>query len=252
MKLKIVLFAMVMAYLPQVMAAQFKVLLFTKTEGWHHKSINAGVTAFEKMAALHDFDLEWHEDPSRINDENLKQFDVIVFLSTSGDILNDKQKAAMENFIQSGKGFVGVHSASDTEYNWPWYMKLVGRSFVAHPNIQTAKMSVIDRSFPGLEHMADTIPWTDEWYEYSKEYTEGLNYILSVDESTYRLDADWHKVKATGMGKFHPVSWYHNYDGGRSFYTGLGHIGATYSSTLFLEHLYGGVFWAATGKGLYK
>ena len=240
----------IMLYFPPLKAQQFKVVVFTKMAGWQHDSVNAGVAAFEKLSALHHFELTWYNDANKINDKNLQDIDVIVFLLTTGDVLNTNQQQAMERFIQAGKGFMGIHSAADTEYDWPWYMQLVGRNFVTHPDVQTAKLSVIDRNFPGLSNMADTLLWTDEWYEYSKEHSPNLHYILSVDETSYRLDADWHKIKAKGMGDFHPVAWYQYYDGGRSFYTGLGHMSATYSSTLFLEHLYGGLYWAATGKGL--
>ena len=229
-------------------AAQFKVLLFSKTNGWHHESIHEGVSGLRKMAIKHHFELEWHEDANRINEENLKQFDAIVFLSTSGNILNTKQQLAMEKFIQSGKGFVGIHSASDTEYQWPWYQKLVGRHFIIHPAIQTAKLKVDSRIFPGLESMPDELLWTDEWYEFSDAHVDNLHYILSVDEDSFDAKADWGKVK--GMGNFHPIGWYHPYDGGRAFYTALGHLGANYEDPLFLSHLYGGIYWAATGKGL--
>lgn len=233
-------------------AEQFKVLLFTKTDGWHHKSINGGVTAMEKLAEKHHFIVDWHEDASRINDKNLEQYDVIMFMLTTGNVLNDEQQGAMERFIQSGKGFVGVHSASDTEYEWEWYTKLVGHSFHIHPVIQTAKMKVLSRKFPGLERMPDELLWTDEWYEFGDAHIKGLNYILSIDEKSYDPNADWGRVKGDGMGKFHPVAWWQEYDGGRSFYTALGHMGSTYSDELMMEHIYGGLYWAATGKGMWK
>ena len=154
----------------------------------------------------------------------------------------------MERFIQGGKGFVGIHSASDTEYDWLWYTKLVGRMFHIHPPTQTAKLTVLDKAFPGLQGFADGRLWTDEWYEFGPEKTEGLQYILGVDESTYNPKADGRNKKGQGMGSFHPVSWYHNYDGGRSFYTALGHVPATFSDAAFLQHIYAGIRWAATGK----
>lgn len=231
-------------------AAQFNVLLFTKTDGWHHKAINESVTAFKQMSKKYHFDYQWHEDPSRFNDENLQQFDLIVFLLTTGDVLNEEQQKSMERFIQSGKGFVGIHSASDTEYNWPWYTQLVGRSFIIHPVIQTGKITVLKPDFPGLELMPKKFFWTDEWYEFGKEKAKNLKYLLSVDEKTYTPTADWGTVKGTGMGDFHPIAWYHKFDGGRSFYTALGHIGVSYQDPLFQAHLYGGMYWAATGKGL--
>ncbi|MCB0610350.1 MAG: ThuA domain-containing protein, partial [Lewinella sp.] len=145
---------------------QFKALLFTKTNGFHHESINEGVDAIRKLGERHFFDVSWQEDPGQFNDRNLEQYAVIIFLNTTGDILNDEQQAAFERFIKSGKGFVGIHSASDTEYDWEWYTKLVGHMFHIHPAIQTARLKVLDRKFPGLEYMPDTQLWTDEWYEF--------------------------------------------------------------------------------------
>lgn len=235
----------------QLMAQpQFRALLFTKTEGWHHQSINEGVDAIRDLSARHQFDLEWHEDPAVFSPERLQHFDVIIFLSTTGNILNEEQQAAMEAFIRSGKGFVGIHSASDTEYDWPWYTQLVGRMFKIHPHNQTARVTVLDNDFPGMERMPARFWWTDEWYDFHEETVDGLHYLLAVDETTYEPFAQWGDNKSEGMGEFHPVAWYHEFDGGRSFYTALGHIAETYSDWMFREHIYGGIFWAATGKGL--
>lgn len=233
-------------------AQQFKVLVFTKTDGFHHESINEGVNAMRALAHRHHFAMDWQEDAKVFNDERLQQYQVIIFLNTTGNILNDEQKGAMERFIRAGKGFVGIHSASDTEHSWDWYTKMVGRTFHIHPVIQTAELQVLNRHFPGLEPMPDRLLWTDEWYEFGPERIKGLNYILAVDETTFDPKADWGHVAGTGMGKFHPMAWYHHYDGGRAFYTGLGHMPSTFSDNVFLEHVYGGIYWAATGKGLKK
>ncbi|MGZ9898537.1 ThuA domain-containing protein [Shewanella gaetbuli] len=250
--LLIIGFSLTLLNSPTLLAKQFNVLLFTKTAGWHHQSILEGVNAVKVLAEKHHFDYEWHEDANQFNPENLKRFDAIVFLNTTGDVLNDEQQNAMEQFIQSGKDFVGVHSASDTEYEWPWYTQLVGRMFVIHPAIQTAKVNVVQSDFPGSSMLPDSFLWTDEYYHFSEPYSKNLKYILSVDESTYEPAAQWGDVKVSGMGDFHPVSWYQEFDGGRSFYTALGHLPATYQDTIFLHHLYGGIYWAATGKGLLK
>ncbi len=231
-------------------AEQFRVLVFSKSQGWHHQAIAEAITGLRALAARHDFAMDWDEDPARINPANLAKYQVIIFLLTTGDILNAEQQAAMESFIRSGKGFVGVHSAADTEYDWPWYKQLVGRNFYIHPVIQSAKLQLLERNFPGLEFTPERFLWTDEWYEFGKENVKGLHYLLAVDESSYNPAADWGNKKGTGMGKFHPVAWYHPFDGGRAFYTGLGHIAAIYSDPWFLAHLYGGIYWAATGKGL--
>ncbi|MFT6856274.1 MAG: type 1 glutamine amidotransferase [Cyclobacteriaceae bacterium] len=231
-------------------AQQFKALVFSKTAGWHHESINEGVDALRLMAKRNNFSLDWEEYADRVFKENyLKKYDVVIFLNTTGDILNDEQQVVFEKFIQSGKGFVGIHSASDTEYDWPWYNELVGMMFYIHPEQQTALIKVEEPNFPGMQLMPKTRWWTDEWYEFGELKSDNLHYLVSVDEFTYDFKAEWGDKKAKGMG-FHPISWYHEFDGGRSFYTAMGHIPSTFSDATFLEHIYGGIFWSATGKGV--
>jgi type 1 glutamine amidotransferase len=228
---------------------QFSVALFTKTAGWHHESILQGVEAIRHLGELHDFKVFWSEDPTRIfKDEELKKYKVVIFLSTTGDVLNDEQQGAFERFIKAGGGFVGIHAAADTEYDWPWYNKMVGHMFHIHPLIQTATIKVEDYNFPGMDRFAKRFLWTEEWYEYDAPRSK-LHYLLSVDESTYKPEANWGTKSGKGMGKFHPLSWYQEYDGGRAFYTALGHLPATWSDTNFLHHVYGGIYWAATGNG---
>lgn len=231
-------------------AQQFKAALFSKTAGWHHDSINAGVTAVQDLAKLHHFEVFWTEDAGRIfTDQQLEQYDVVIFLLTSGDVLNDEQQAAFERYVQNGGGYVGVHSASDTEYEWEWYTQMVGYMFHIHPAIQTGAMKVEDPNFPGMDRFANRFLFTEEWYEFGPPKTEGLNFLLSVDENTYQPAANWGVKQGDGMGDFHPISWYQNYDGGRAFYTALGHLPATYSDADFMHHVYGGIYWAATGNG---
>jgi len=227
---------------------QFKALLVTTTRGWHHESVHAGVLAIQQLGVRNSFDVVLMEDPGSITDKNLEQFKVIIFLNTTGDIFDSTQQKVMERYIQSGKGFVGIHSASDTEYDWPWYNKLVGRMFHIHPAIQTAKVKILDPNFPGLQGFTNDRLWTDEWYEFGPEKTPDLQYVLSIDETSYNPKVEWGPKKGIGMGKLHPVAWYHNYDGGRSFYTALGHLPSVYGDAAFLNHLYAGILWAATGK----
>ncbi len=249
--LKLLCFALFIPMLG-ISQKQFNALLFTRTVGFHHESINEGVDAIRQLADRHLFNVDWHEDPGKFNDDNLAKYDVVIFLNTTGDVLNDEQQKAFEKFIQSGKGYVGIHSAADTEYEWEWYTKMVGRMFHIHPKIQTAVISVEDATFPGLQLMPKSRLWTDEWYEYGEEKSKTLKYLITVDENTFEPYAKWGEREGKGMGDFHPLSWYHEYDGGRAFYTGMGHMGSTYSDPLFLEHIYGGIYWAATGKGIIK
>ena len=227
---------------------QFKVLLVTTTRGWHHESLHYGVLAIQELGRKNFFDVVLWEDPNGFTDKYLEQFQAVIFLNTTGDIFDSAQQKVMERFIQSGKGYVGIHSASDTEYDWDWYTKLVGRMFRIHPAIQTARLNIIDSSFPGLQGFTGNKLWTDEWYEFSADKITGLNTIMSVDETSYNPNVQWGDKKGVGMGKMHPVAWYHNYDGGRAFYTSLGHMPAIFSDPSFLNFLYAGIFWAATGK----
>jgi uncharacterized protein len=224
------------------LAEQFSAALFTKTAGWHHESINAGVAAIQRLGELHHFQVFWTEDADRIfTDEQLSKHKVVIFLLTTGDVLSAPQQAAFERFIRAGGGFVGVHSAADTEYDWPWYTNMLGHMFVTHPAVQTATVKVERRDFPGLERFPDRFLFTEEWYEFDASRSPDLKYLLSVDESTYeptRRDR-----------RFHPLSWRHEYDGGRAFYTALGHLPAAYSDAHFMHHVYGGIYWAATGRG---
>lgn len=232
---------------------QFKVLLFSKTAGFHHESIHEGVEGVRSLAKRHNFSVDWHEMASVFTDKSLAKYDAVIFLSTTGDILNDDQQAAFEKFIQSGKGFVGIHAAADTEYDWDWYTKMVGMMFKIHPKQQTAYINVVDSSFPGFDRFPKRMLWTDEWYEYQTPYkSKDLKFLITLDETSYEPYAKWGDNEGKGMGNFHPIAWYQNYDGGRAFYTGLGHIGAIYHDQTFLDHLYGGIYWAATGKGIKK
>jgi len=249
-KILVLLLVIQTIFLPAVMSQgkQFKALLVTTTRGWHHESIHQGVLALQELGVKNFFDVVLWENPAGFTDKYLEQFQVVIFLNTTGDIFDSAQQKVMERFIESGKGYVGIHSASDTEYDWDWYTKLVGRMFHIHPAVQTAKLRILDNKFPGLQGFADGKLWTDEWYEFSPEKTSGLNYVLAVDESTYNPKVQWGDKKGEGMGSLHPVSWYHNYDGGRAFYTALGHLPAIYKDEAFLNHVYAGILWAATGK----
>ncbi len=230
-------------------AEQFNVLLFSKAAGWHHESIHEGVTAIRNLGKLHDFGVFWTEDASRVfKDEELKKYKVVIFLSTTGDALNNDQQAAFERYIKAGGGFAGIHAAADTEYDWPWYTKMVGHMFHIHPAVQTATMKVENPNFPGMDRFAKRFLATEEWYEYDAPRSK-LNYLLSVDEKTYKPYAKWGPKEGKGMGNFHPIAWYQEYDGGRAFYTGLGHLPQTWSDATFLHHVYGGIYWAATGNG---
>lgn len=211
------------------------VLVFSRTQGFRHASIPAGIAAIQALGVEHGFLVTSSEDPALFTDDQLGAFDGIVFLHTTGDILDSAQQAAMERFVQAGGGFVGIHSAADTEYDWPWYGGLVGAYFQSHPAIQPATLSVESASHPSTESLPATFTRTDEWYNFVAAPASGVLVLLSLDESSY-----------TGgtMGGEHPIAWAHTYDGGRAWYTGMGHTEASFSEAQFRAHLLGGMQWA--------
>ena len=222
-----------------------RILVFSKTSGFRHESIAAGIAALQKLAGQKQFTLITTEDAAQFTDANLRQFNAIIFLNTTGDVLDDAQQLAMERFIQSGGGFVGIHSATDTEWegDWFWYRNLVGAVFKNHPNqpsnVQTATVTIVDKNHPSTKELPESFSLADEWYNYRDVY-EFIHVVAKVDESTYQGGEHNHD---------HPISWYHEYDGGRAFSSFLGHLPASWSDAVCLHHVYAGIYWTATGKG---
>lgn len=214
--------------------AKLKVLVFSKTKGYHHMSIAVGVPSIMKLGQENNFDVDTTTNSDKFTSENLKQYAAVIFLSTTGDVLNDDQQKAFEGYIHAGGGFVGVHSATDTEYDWPWYGDLVGAYFQSHPAQQEATFNVVDRNFIATKMLPAVWKRKDELYNF-KYVAKGLHILITIDETTY-----------TGgtMNNNHPMSWYHDYDGGRAFYTELGHTDESYSDPLYLGHLLGGIKYA--------
>ena len=218
---------------------KFNILVFSKTNGFHHSSIPDGIRAIEALGAAHGFHVTSTTDSLQFNEQNLRKFAAVVFLNTTGDILGEEQQAALQNFIRSGHGFVGVHAASDTEYGWPWYNQLVGAYFISHPAQQQATLHVRDRQFIATKELPETWSKWDEWYNFKDTHWDEVNILITLDE---------HSIKGGANGDFHPVSWYRSFEGGRSFYTALGHTEASYTDSLFLQHLLGGIRYAAGKK----
>lgn len=214
------------------------VLIFSKTAGYHHNSIAAGIPAIIKLGQENGFSVDTTTNSAMFTESNLKKYDAVIFLSTTGDVLNDEQQEAFKKYIESGKGFVGIHAATDTEYDWPWYGDLVGAYFKSHPKQQQATFHVVDRSFIATKHLPETWSRFDELYNF-KYIAKGLHILITIDEKSYTGGEN---------GENHPMSWYHNYDGGRAFYTELGHTDESYVDPLYLKHILGGIKYAAKIK----
>lgn len=225
-----------------------KVLVFCKTAGYHHQSIAAGITAIQKLGAENKFDVDTTINASKFNDANLKQYAAIVFLSTTGQFFKDStQQDALKNYIHNGGGYVGIHAATDAEYNWSWYGKLSGGYFLGHPknNVQEAVINVVDTKNPATKGLPAQWRRKDEYYSYRPgSNPKDLHILLTLDESTMSYGTQTNLE----MGANHPLAWYHDFEGGRAFYTELGHTDETYSDPLFLNHLLAGMKYAMGKK----
>ncbi|MEX0780972.1 MAG: ThuA domain-containing protein [Balneolales bacterium] len=236
---------------------QFEVLVYTNPDRWHDATVPDAINEFREMSEKHDFGLTWAQKAGTgtvtdvFAEDFLEGIDVVVFFNASGYDLSEEQKENFKNFIRNGGGYVGVHQSFGRNHD-EWFQKLRGRVSIIHPEEQTAVYEVIDKNFPATMHLPDRYIFTGELYSYGEELTDNLNYLITVDENTYDPSRTWGDDRETAMGDFHPIAWYQEYDGGRSFYTSLGHLPGAYNDPWFLAHIYGGIYWAATGLGVYE
>jgi type 1 glutamine amidotransferase len=218
-----------------------RILVYSRTTGYRHASIPAGIEALEKLGQEHGFSVEASEGVHCFRAGRLERYDAIVFLSTSGAVLDEPGRAALTHYMKQGGSWLGIHAASTTEYDWPWFEGLVGAWFDHHPEIQPAVLTVEDRAHPATEHLGEQWHRTDEWYAFRRNprsTVQDIRVLLTVDEATY---------EGGTMGADHPLSWCHEYGGGRSFYTALGHADATYQDPEFLRHILGALRWLGIG-----
>jgi type 1 glutamine amidotransferase len=214
----------------------YRVLVFSKTAGYRHGSIPAGIDAIRELGAANNFSVTATEDPAAFTRRNLAGYAAVVFLNTTGDVLDARRQVAFESYIRSGGGFVGIHAAADTEYDWPFYGELVGAYFASHPAIQRATVKVEDRAHAATAHLGPTWVRTDEWYNYRSNPRSTAHVLATLDESTY---------SGGRMGADHPIAWCKEYGDGRAFYTGGGHTVEAYAALDFRAHILGAIRYAA-------
>jgi type 1 glutamine amidotransferase len=216
------------------------VLVFSKTAGFRHQSIPDGIAALRAMGARVGLTVDATEDAARFTDADLARYQAVVFLSTTGELLDGGQQAALQRYVQAGHGWLGIHAASDAEYGWPWYAGLVGAQFRRHPAVQPATV-VVDPAGRGL---AGPLPrqWrrTDEWYDFRANPRGKVRVLATVEEASYA---------GGGMGADHPIAWCHDYDGGRGWYTAMGHTVESFHEPLFLAHLAAGLRYVTGQSG---
>ena len=218
-----------------------RILIFSKTTVFRHESIPAGIEAIKQIAQKHNIQVDTTENPSNFNEENLKKYRAVIFLNTTGDVLNQEQQNDFERFIQAGGGYFGIHAAADTEYDWPWYGKLVGAYFSSHPNnpnVKKADFITVDHNHASSDSLPERFERTDEFYNF-KDISPNIKVLVKIDEKTYEGGTN---------GDDHPMSWYHEFDGGRSFYTAMGHTNESFKESLLLKHIWGGLHYVLGGE----
>ncbi|PYO76511.1 MAG: hypothetical protein DMD63_14310 [Gemmatimonadetes bacterium] len=224
-------------------AQEPRVLVFSKTAGFRHSSIGVGIGAVKKLGQENGFSVDATEDAGAFTSKNLALYRAVVFLNTTGDVLDNAQQDDFERYIQAGGGYVGIHSATDTEYDWPWYGRLAGAYFNGHPNnpnVRKATFRVLDKSHPSTQGFPDRWDREDEFYNF-KSIDPTIHVLVDIDEKSYEGGTN---------GDHHPMSWYHDFDGGRAWYTNMGHTEATFSEPLFLRHLLGGLRYAMGARNV--
>jgi uncharacterized protein len=213
------------------------ILVFSRTATYRHESIPDGIRAFQQLGAEHGFTVEASEDPSALEGgfdpaDVAHRYAAVVFLSTTGNVLTPAARDGLQAHCAAGGGIMGVHTATGTEGDWPFFGELIGARFASHPPIQPARVTVEDRDHPATRHLDAVWHLTDEWYEFTANPRGHTHVLASVDESSYQGGA---------MGADHPLVWCHEYGGARVFQTALGHLPEEYEDPVFRAHLLGGL-----------
>ena len=209
-----------------------RLLVFTRTTAYRHDSIPAGV---EAVRTVGDFEVDHTEDPQAL-ETPLDAYAAVVFLSASGEVLTPAGRERLAAYVEAGGGFVGVHAAARTEYEWPYYGELLGARFDRPPDLPPGRAIVEDREHPATRHLPAVWDFVDEWYDFRTNPRGEVRVLARADESSY---------EGGGMGEDHPLVWCREQGAGRVFYTALGHASEAYDDPDFRAHLLGGIDWAA-------
>lgn len=228
-----------------ILAVQPKILVYTRNgptadgkKGFVHDNIAACAAMIQQLGKDNGFAADVSDNPDVFTDANLKQYRVVIFANSNNEAFaTEEQKAAFQRFIRAGGGFVGIHSACGSERKWPWFWAMLGGTFVRHPKFQPFNINVVDRDHPSTKHLGATWQWEDEFY-FLKEMPKDLHILLEGDLTKLN------DPKKDSNEKTRPLAWCHEFEGGRSFYTALGHKKEQYSDPNLQKHILGGIRWA--------
>lgn len=225
-----------------------RVLIYTKNgEGYVHENIPSSIKALEEICALENIETDASEDPTVFTDKNLKKYAAIIFSNTNNDVFDtEEQKKVFQRYIRNGGGFVGIHSANAVERQWPWYWALVGGKFIRHAPHQEFDVIVTNNDHPSTEFLDKKWTVNDECY-YSNNLNPDINILLSADMTTIE-DEKKSEYPSDIFGNYFPLCWSHEFEGGRQWYTALGHDAETYDDPIFRKHLRGGILWVLNYK----
>ena len=249
--MKILLAFILFSIYSLTITAQLKnkhVLIFTKNgKGYVHENIAASIAAIQKLGTENGFVADTTTNSALFTDDNLKKYDAIIFSNTNNDVFDtEEQKVAFMRYIQAGGGFMGIHSASGTERKWKWFKLMLGATFLRHPPFQKFTVHVLDKKHPAVKNLAPQWETNDECY-YFKEINPAIKVLLVSDISTIKEGDSLKNTKPEVFGNRYPAAWCQEFDGGRVWYTALGHSKEDYSNATYLAHLLEGLKWV-TGK----
>lgn len=231
---------------PGTKSSGIEILVFTKTNDYRHESIPAGIDALKIIAGDKGWGMFTTEDSTYFTEGNLKKYEVIIFLLTSGDILGEEEQNSIQKSVESGTGLLAIHGGTFTEETWPWFSNAIGGHFIGHPPVQKATLMIEDRQHPTTKCFpADTWEAVDEWYSFDRNPrdNENIQVLISIDESSYDVDDNqWFEGVEQRMGD-HPMVWYCNAGKGIVYHSGFGHTGEMYESPVYLEHIESVIEW---------
>lgn len=223
--------------------AEPRVLVYQKNgKGFVHDNLAASAATIQELGKQNGFGVDVSTNAAVFSDENLKKYRALIFANSNNEAFeNDEQRAAFQRFVRDGGGFMGIHSSTGSERQWIWFQQMQGAKFLRHAPLQKFTVNVIEPSHPSTAHLGGTWAWEDECYFFTN-VNSGIKVLLSADTSSLK-DSKLASAPGQKSNGVFPLAWYHEFDGGRVFYTSLGHKIEYYSEPAFRKHLLGGIRW---------